>query len=61
MRTERACGTPDALFLYHAGAIKLALGDTVAARTLLMEALSIRGALDPMAAGKAAASLATIR
>ena len=61
MTKARAIGTRDALFLYHAGAIKLALGDTVAARTLLMEALSIRGALDPMAAGKAAASLATIR
>lgn len=61
MATAMALGTRDALLLYHAGEIKLALGQTVAARTLLSEALAISGALDPLAASRAAASLASIR
>jgi tetratricopeptide (TPR) repeat protein len=61
MTSARAFGTRDALLLYHAGEIKLALGDATAARTLLTDALSISGALDPLAASKAAASLETIR
>jgi tetratricopeptide (TPR) repeat protein len=56
-----ALGTRDALLLYHAGAIKLALGETAAARTLLTDALAISGALDPLAASRATASLASIR
>lgn len=56
-----AFGTRDALLLYHAGEIKLALGDTAAARAYLTDALGISGALDPLAASKAAASLAGIR
>lgn len=54
-------GTRDALLLYHAGEIKLALGDGAAARTLLKDSLGISGALDPLAASRAAASLASIR
>lgn len=61
MAKALAFGTRDALLLYHAGEIKLALGDTVSARTLLQDALGIRGALDPLAASRAAASLASIR
>ena len=61
MTKALAFGTRDALVLYHDGEIKLALGDGAAARTLLQEALSIRGALDPLAASRAADSLATIR
>jgi hypothetical protein len=49
------------MLLYHAGEIKLALGDADAARTLLGDALGITGALDPLAAARAAASLASIR
>lgn len=55
-----AAGTRDALLLYHAGEIKLALGDREAARTYLSEALAIRGALDPLAASRAQASLDTL-
>lgn len=56
-----AFGTRDAQLLYHAGEIKLALGDATAARALLQDALAITGALDPLAASRAAASLASIR
>ncbi|HET7181415.1 MAG TPA: tetratricopeptide repeat protein [Candidatus Limnocylindrales bacterium] len=55
--TALAGGVRDALLLYHAGEIKLALGDREAARTFLSEALAIRGALDPLAASRAQASL----
>ena len=55
--TALAGGVRDALLLYHAGEIKLANGDRDAARTFLSEALAIRGALDPLAASRAAASL----
>jgi tetratricopeptide (TPR) repeat protein len=61
MTSALALGTRDALLLYHAGEIKLALRDIAAARTLLTDALAIRGALDPLAASKATASLANIR
>ena len=61
MAKATALGTRDALLLYHAGEIKLALGETAAARALLTDALSIRGALDPLAASRAAASLESIR
>jgi len=61
MAKALAFGTRDALLLYHSGEIKLALGDSAAARALLQEALSIRGALDPLAASRAAATLASIR
>jgi tetratricopeptide (TPR) repeat protein len=61
MAKALAFGTHDALLLYHSGEIKLALGETVAARDLLEAALAIRGALDPLAASEAAASLASIR
>ena len=58
--TALATGIRDAMLLYHAGEIKLALGDRDAARTFLADALAIRGALDPLAASRAAASLETL-
>ncbi len=61
MASALAFGTRDALLLYHAGEIKLALGDSAAARVLLTDALAIRGALDPEAAARATVSLAAIR
>ncbi|MEO8273427.1 MAG: tetratricopeptide repeat protein [Chloroflexota bacterium] len=61
MAKATAVGTRDALLLYHAGEIKLALGQTAAARALLTDALAIQGALDPLAASRAAASLESIR
>ena len=60
MTTALAFGTRDALLLYHAGEIARALGQTAKARELLGRALAIRGALDPLAASKAAASLAAL-
>ncbi len=53
-------GTRDALLLYHAGEIALALGDSTKAIDLLGQALAIQGALDPLAASKAEASLAAL-
>ena len=61
MTKALAFGTRDAMLLFHAGEIKAALGDTAAARSYLADALAIRGALDPLAAERAAASLAAIR
>ena len=60
MAKALAFGTRDATLLYHAGEIALALGDQSRARDLLTEALAIRGALDPLSASRAAASLATL-
>ncbi len=54
-------GIRDATILFHAGEIKAALGDSAAARSLLSDALSIEGALDPLAASRAAATLAGLR
>ena len=61
MAKALAFGTRDALLLYHAGEIKLALGDTASARAFLQDALAIRGGLDPLAASRATASLVSIR
>lgn len=55
--TALAGGIRDAAMLYHAGEIKLAVGDRDGARELLEAALAIRGALDPLSAARAAASL----
>src|SRR5262249_22017004 len=55
-----AGGTRDALLLYHAGEIKLALGDRDAARSFLEQALAIPGALDPLGASRAQATLDTL-
>ena len=60
MARALALGTRDATMLYHAGTIALGVGDPGRARQLLTEALSIRGALDPLAAAHAAATLASI-
>ncbi len=61
IRQALATGTRDAFLLYHAGEIAKALGDTGRARTLLQEALAIRGALDPLAATRATQSLEALR
>ena len=45
-----ALGTPNALYHYHAGMIRLALGDEDGARTDLTTALSINPFFDPLAA-----------
>lgn len=60
MATALATGTRDARLLFHAGEIALALGDTARARALLEESLAVRGALDPLAAARAAESLASL-
>jgi tetratricopeptide (TPR) repeat protein len=60
MTTALAFGTRDPLLLYHAGEIALALGNSADARDLLTESLAITGGLDPLAASKAQASLATL-
>jgi tetratricopeptide (TPR) repeat protein len=60
MRQALAFGTKDALLSYHAGMIAAALGDTARARTMLQDAVSISGGLDPLAASKAAAALAAL-
>jgi tetratricopeptide (TPR) repeat protein len=61
MTKALALGTRDAMLLYHAGEIANALGDRARARDLLQQALAIRGALDPLSAGKARETLATLR
>jgi tetratricopeptide (TPR) repeat protein len=53
-------GTRDAMLLYHAGAIAQAVGDEARARDLLGQALAIRGALDPLSASKAEATLSEL-
>jgi tetratricopeptide (TPR) repeat protein len=60
MTTALAFGTRDPLLLYHAGEIALALGNSAQARDLLTQALGITGGLDPLAASKATASLASL-
>ena len=57
MRKALAFGTRDALLLYHAGEIAQAMGDQARAHDLLGQALAIRGALDPLSAAKAQATL----
>ena len=57
MAKALALGTRDAMLLYHAGEIALAVGDSARARDLLTQSLAITGALDPLSAAKARASL----
>jgi tetratricopeptide (TPR) repeat protein len=57
MTKALALGTRDAMLLYHAGEIALAVGDSTRARDLLTQSLAIRGALDPLSAAKARATL----
>jgi tetratricopeptide (TPR) repeat protein len=57
MQQALALGTRDALLDYHAGMIAAARGDTARARTSLTAALAIKGALDPLSAGRAQAAL----
>jgi tetratricopeptide (TPR) repeat protein len=61
MSKALALGTRDAILLYHAGEIALAVGDNPRARDLLTESLTITGALDPLSATKARASLDGLR
>ena len=61
MARALALGTRDAMLLYHAGEIAQAVGDSTRARDLLQQALAIRGALDPLSASRAAASLEALR
>jgi tetratricopeptide (TPR) repeat protein len=61
MAKALALGTRDAMLLYHAGEIAEAVGDDGRARDLLEQALAIRGALDPLAASRAQATLAALR
>jgi tetratricopeptide (TPR) repeat protein len=60
MTTALAFGTRDALLLYHAGEIAKALGHEAQARDFLTQSLAITGALDPLAASKATATLAAL-
>jgi tetratricopeptide (TPR) repeat protein len=61
MAKALALGTRDAMLLYHAGEIALALGDTTRARDLLQQAVAIRGALDPLSASRAETDLDALR
>jgi tetratricopeptide (TPR) repeat protein len=57
MTTALAFGTRDAKLLFHAGMIKVALGDHSAARTLLTDALTLDDSFDPAGAARARAAL----
>jgi tetratricopeptide (TPR) repeat protein len=55
-----ALGTQNALFRYHAGMIKFALGDTAGARTELTKALALNPTFNPLAAPIARTTLAQL-
>jgi len=61
MTKALALGTRDAMLMYHAGEIALAVSDSTRARDLLTQSLAIRGALDPLSASKAQATLDGLR
>jgi tetratricopeptide (TPR) repeat protein len=52
--------TPDAVMLYHAGMIQAALGDTVAARKSLYQAINLNPRFDPVHADLASAKVAEL-
>jgi tetratricopeptide (TPR) repeat protein len=61
IRTALGFGTRDPLLEYHAGLIAAAVGELDRARDLLTAALAPAGALDPLAATRARASLGALR
>jgi tetratricopeptide (TPR) repeat protein len=54
-----ALATPDARLLYHAGAIRLAAGESVAGLALVKRALALNPGFDPVGSPEARAFLAT--
>jgi tetratricopeptide (TPR) repeat protein len=61
MAAALAVGTRDARLWYHAGLIAAANGDAATARGLLLDALALGPALDPVARTRAESSLETLR
>jgi tetratricopeptide (TPR) repeat protein len=60
MTTALGFGTRDAKLLYHAGMIKVALGDAGRARELLSAALTLDPSFDPLAASLARTAMADL-
>jgi tetratricopeptide (TPR) repeat protein len=60
-RTALSLGTRNALLLFHAGMIRLALGDRAAARELLTQAVETNPAFSIRYSSEARATLRTLR